>query len=156
MPTVASMVLYELATKCIPVTRRDIKEIPKNSSDLYYRFEVKEWKKLSKPIAAKEVPVTRPIFTNLFLLEHSSEIPELNLKSNQEYRFFSELKRALHHSEINDESAETGLFFDDAMVVFENGRINVFQNKKISVSYSVEEFARKPGAVFRQLHNSIK
>ena len=77
----------------------------------------------------------------------------MNLKSDQEYRFFSELKRALHHAEINDESSETGFLFDDAMVVFENGRINVYQNKRIMVSYSVDEFSRKPGAVFRKMNS---
>ena len=145
---------YGEVTKCIPVLRRDIKEIQKNSDERYYRFEVKEWKELSKPIMPKEIPFAH-LFTNLFLLEHSAETPELTLRSEQEFRFYSELKRALHHAEINDESAETGFLFDDAMIVFENGKINVYQDKRITASYSVDDFSRKPGAVFRNLHNSI-
>ena len=118
------------------------------------RFEVKEWKTLSKPILPKEIPFTH-LFTNLFLLEHSSEIPELNLRSEQEFRFYSELKRALHHTEINDESTETGFMFNDTMVVFENGKINAYADKKIIASYSVDDFSRKPGAVFRKMHNLL-
>lgn len=145
---------YGEVVRCIPVKRRDIKEIPKNSDEQYYRFEVKEWKELSMPIAPKEIPFTH-LFTNLFLLEHSSETPELNLRSEQEFRFYSELKRALHHTEINDESIETGFVFDGATVVFENGKINVYQGKQNIAIYSVEEFGRKPGAIFRNLYKNI-
>ena len=145
---------YGEVTRCIPVRRRDIKEIPKNSNEQYYRFEVKEWKTLSKPILPKEIPFTH-LFTNLFLLEHSSEIPELNLRSEQEFRFYSELKRALHHTEINDESTETGFLFNDTMVVFENGKINAYADKKIIASYSVDDFSRRPGAVFRKLQSQV-
>ena len=115
---------------------------------------LKEWKTLSKPILPKEIPFTH-LFTNLFLLEHSSEIPELNLRSEQEFRFYSELKRALHHTEINDESTETGFLFNDTMVVFENGKINVYTDKKIIASYSVDDFSRRPGAVFRKLQSQV-
>ena len=33
------------------------------------------------------------MFTNLFLLQHSSQVPELYLNSEAEYRMFYELKR---------------------------------------------------------------
>ena len=62
---------------------------------------MKEWKKLSKPIAIKEYSMARK-FTNMFLLEHSSEAPELSIRSEAEYRLFTELKRALNDTEIND------------------------------------------------------
>lgn len=34
-------------TKTSAVKRRDIREIPKNSDEAYYRFEIKEWKELT-------------------------------------------------------------------------------------------------------------
>lgn len=146
---------YGEVTKCIPVARHEIREIPRLSREPYYRLEIREWKQLPRPIAAKEVPITRPVFTNLFLLEHSTEIPELYLKSVQEYRFYMELKRALRQTEIRGEGAETGFRFQDALVVFENGRINLYQDRKITASYTQEAFTKTPGAVFRNLRNLL-
>ena len=56
---------YGEVTKCIPLSRGEITEIkprPGTETKRYYRFEVKEWKRLSKPIVAKEMGFVR-IFT---------------------------------------------------------------------------------------------
>ena len=145
---------YGEVTRCTPLPRREIREIPKDSGEPYYRFEIKEWKVLSKPIAVKEIPGVH-IFTNLFLLEHSTETPDLNLHSEEEYRFYSELKRSLNHIEINDSSAETGFLFKDSMIVFEDGKINAYKNHRIVSSYSVNDFSRRPGAIFNLLRSDI-
>ena len=39
--------------------------------------------------------------------------------------------------------------------VFENGKINAYSDKKIVASYSVDDFSRRPGAVFRKLHSQV-
>ncbi len=133
------------------VQRREISELPKDSDELYYRFEVKSWKELPKPIAVKEVGITAQLLTNRFLLEHSREIPELRLRSESEYRLYCELKRALNSTEINEEGAEVGFRYEDALVVFEDGKINVYADGKIITQYSLDSFTRSPNGVFRQL-----
>ena len=138
------------------VQRREISELPKDSDELYYRFEVKSWKELPKPIAVKEAGITAQLLTNRFLLEHSQEVPELRLRSESEYRLYCELKRALNSTEINEEGAEVGFRYEDALVVFEDGKINVYKDGSIISQYSIESFTRSPNGVFRQLQNEIK
>jgi predicted component of viral defense system (DUF524 family) len=145
---------YGDVVSCTKVLRKDITEIPKDSNDLYYRLEIKEWKKLQKPIKPKEFGFVK-LFTNRFLLEHSSEAPELNLRSEEEYRLYYELKRALNNTEINDSDKDIRFRYDDAIVAFEDGNINVYKNKKLVDQKTVESFSRSPNAVFRLLQKSI-
>ena len=87
----------------IPVRHNGITEIPKESAELYYSLAVKEWKRLEYPIEPKEFAyVSR--FINLCLLEHSTEYPELFLRSEEEYRLYSEWKRIVRSTEINGEN----------------------------------------------------
>ena len=147
---------YGEVIRCTVVQRREISELPKDSDELYYRFEVKSWKELPKPIAVKEAGITAQLLTNRFLLEHSQEVPELRLRSASEYRLYCELKRALNSTEINEEGAEVGFRYEDALVVFEDGKINVYKDGSIISQYSIESFTRSPNGVFRQLQNEIK
>ena len=78
---------YGEVTRCIPMRRSEIREIPSQKGEVYYRFEIKEWKRLSKPIAPKELGFVK-CFTNLFLLEHSADVPELLIRTEEEYRLY--------------------------------------------------------------------
>ena len=64
---------YGEVTKCSAVRRSAITEVsPRRGTEgnFYYRFDIREWKQLNRPIEAKETGFVRD-FTNLFLLEHS-------------------------------------------------------------------------------------
>ena len=139
---------------CTRKMRKDIQFIPKESDEWYYYLEVKEWKKLSKPIAIKERGMGRQ-FTNMFLLEHSAEAPELSIRSEAEYRLFSEMKRALNNTEINDDGSDIGFVFGDATIVFEEGKIHVYRNRKVIDEHAIQEFNRTPNAVFRLICKSL-
>ena len=117
-------------------------------------MEIKEWKELQKPIKPKEIGFVK-LFTNRFLLEHSSEVPELKLSSEEEYRLYYELKRALNNTEINDSDKDIRFRYDDAIVAFEDGNINIYKNNKLIEKETVESFSRSPNAVFRLLQKSI-
>ena len=153
--TNAGVRYYGDVIRCTLVRRRDISESPKESDDLYYRLDVKEWKELSKPIQPKEIPLLN-LFTNRFLLEHCSEVPELKLRSEEEYRLYHELKRALNSTEINEEGKDTGFRFHDALVIFEDGKINVYRNGTIVEQKSVDAFSKSPSAVFRGIQKAIE
>ena len=141
---------YGEVKHCSQVKRKDIRYLPMASDELYYFMEVKEWKTLSKPIAIKERGMGRQ-FTNMFLLEHSTEAPELSIRSEAEYRLFSELKRALNNTEINDNGKDIGFVFGDATIIFEDGKIHAMRDNKICVEYGIQEFCRNPNAVFKNI-----
>ena len=53
----AGVQYYGEVTKCSPVCRGDITELRARKGteqNLYYRFEIREWKRLNRPIAARE------------------------------------------------------------------------------------------------------
>ncbi len=151
----AGINLYGEVKSCSKKKRRDIPYLPKDSDEWYYYFEVKKWISLPKPIGIKELSVGRQ-FTNLFLLKHSSETPELKIRSEEEYRLFCELKRALNNTEINDDGKNIGFNFDDASIVFEDGNICVYKENGIREKYSIPAFSRAPNAVFRKILSALK
>ena len=151
----AGIYYYGEVTHCVPLNRSQISELPKDSDELYYRFEIKEWKKLSKPIAAKEIGFVSYL-TNLFLLEHSTEIPELWIRSEEEYRLYSELKRTINSTSINDEDHNLAFKFNDFMLSFNEGMISVSRGKKIFAQYAISDFVRSPNAVFRRIRKNME
>lgn len=146
---------YGEVTKCIPVIRKNIKELPSQKEELYYRFEVKKWKKLDRVIAPKELGFVR-YFTNLFLLKHSTEVPELWIKSEEEYRLYYELKRALSDTAINDEEDSLGFSFDGFNLSFNDGKILVSKDGRVKFRYDMEEFSKRPNAVFRLMRKDMR
>ena len=92
----------------------------------------------------------------MFLLEHSSEAPELSIRSEAEYRLFSELKRVLNSTEINDNGTDIGFVFGNATIVFENGRIHVYREKRIISEYAIQDFYHSPNAVFRRIKMEVE
>lgn len=146
---------YGVVTKCIPMKRNQILELPKSSTEAYYRLEVKEWKQLEHVVAPKEFGQVRCL-TNLFLLEHSTEYPELLLRSEEEYRLYTELKRAVRNPQIDDESSMLGFKFSGASILFEEEEIHLYRENRLIDKYMMEEFVRSPNAVFRRIRSRIQ
>lgn len=129
--------------------------ISSNMIDGNYQFHIKEWKKLARPIEVKENGVAH-FYTNTFLLKHSSQVPELMLRSEEEYRFYTELKRRTDATVVNDENQDTGFYMGDVTVMFDDRNIVLFKDKLPVKSCLISEFARKPNATFRKLMNYQK
>lgn len=134
---------YGEVTKTNVVKRRDIREIPKNSDEAYYRFEIKEWKELNIPLVAKEVR-DFPFFTNVFLLQHCPDVPDLHISSEGEYRLYTEVRRLAHDASVNETDAEPGFKYDDKTIIMENGDIIVLKDGSKIEQISIETFIRKP------------
>ena len=145
---------YGEVIRCSLVKRREIREIPKNSDELYYRLEIKEWKEMNVPLVAKEVR-DFPFFTNMFLLQHCSEVPDLRIKTAEEYRLYTELKCLSQDSAVNDEENTNGFMYNDKMIVLENGNIQVIASDRIMEQVTLESFSRKPSAVFSVIKNFL-
>ena len=87
----------------------------------------------------------------MFLLQHSEIVPELMFKSEEEYRFYRELKRASKDIDIDEDKAEYSFKHGDACYSFQNGEILVIRNDLIVQKCSVAEFAKRPANTFRLL-----
>ena len=136
--------------KCCTVVRRwQISEIPKASEELYYRFEIDQWKQLEKSIQVREVPFTH-MFTNVFLLTHGEETPQLFLNTPAEYRYYQSIKHALLRKD--------GLVFahPGGNVWLKNGLLQVRYRGRKLAAFRAEDFSSTPGSVFRQLMDVLK
>ncbi len=145
------------------VRRKFITEIPmsrNNPDEIYYRITVSEWKDISdvnvfgKPIYPRESGFAVQ-FTNMFLLEHSELVPELQFRSEEEYRFYTELKRTAEKAVISEGEENIGFDRGDSKFVFAGGEILAIRNDKIVESVELEKFSRKPSQVFRALQYAI-
>ena len=109
---------------------------------------------MSKPVVAKEMSFVRS-FTNRFLLEHSAEMPELWIRSEEEYRLYLELKRAVNDTTINDVDNNLGFTFGGFTLLFEDGNILMSKGKRIFAKYGISDFSRHPNAIFRQIQKEL-
>ena len=116
--------------------------------NFYYRFDIREWKQLNRPIEAKETGFVRD-FTNLFLLEHSVQTPELWLRTEEEYRLCSALKRAVWGDTINEPDNGLAFEFRGFTVSFAEGKIFVSDEGRTFARYELSHFLQDPGAVVR-------
>ena len=95
-------------------------------------------------------------FTNMFLLQHSDVVPELNIKSEEEYRFYRELKRASQDVDIADDKANIGFKHGDTYFDFHDGEILMIKDNKIIHKCAISDFAKRPGSSFRMLTHAME
>ena len=138
------------------VKRREITEIPKNSDQLYYRLNVREWKRLDRKIEAKESAVRHNEYTNDFLLKHSTQVPELRMKTEEEYRFLTELKRFISDPAILNDDKITGFEFGSYRVIFEDGEIKLWSATGMIKYCTINDFIRMPNAECRGLMKAMQ
>ena len=146
---------YGEVTQCSIVKRSEIKELSKISDESYYRLEIKEWKEMNVPLVAKEIR-DFPFFTNMFLLQHCSDVPDLHIRTEEEYRLYTEIKRMANDSSINDEDNDFGFRYNDKNVILENGRISIINKGKIVKQITAETFSKKPSKAFEILRNCLQ
>ena len=155
----AQIAYYGEVKRIQKVRRKEIPEMPfgpDRAEQEYYRLEVREWKKLSRPIQVKERGLYTSGFTNAFLLKNAETISELFLKSAEEYRFLTELKRFVQNpSVINQDDRPIGFAFGEHRVLFQDGKIKLIQEGRIVNQSEIQSFVRHPNAVFRNLLKSI-
>lgn len=147
---------YGEVTKCSAVRRGDITEVKARKGTeqaLYSRFDIREWKQLNRPIEAKETGFVRD-FTNLFLLEHSAQTPELWLRSEEEYRLYSGLKRAVYDDTINEPDNGLAFGFRGFSVSFADGKILVAEGNGVFAQYELSDFMQYPDSVFQNIYRT--
>lgn len=149
----AGIYYYGQVLRTALVKRKNIQEVPVargNGEELYYRLYVRKWKKLMNPILPKETGFVCE-HTNLFLLKHSEYIPELLIESEEKYRFYCELKRAVNSVEIDGCKENVEFEYGNAKFIFGDGKILALKNQKIVESRLISDFVKKPAEVYRRL-----
>lgn len=143
-PADCGICFYGQVKKCALVPRWQIEEIPKSSHELYYRLEVVRWEQLEPPIGVREIPFTH-LFTNLFLLTHSRETPELSLQTPAYYRYYRALSDSI---ELGN-----GRVFrhPGGTVRLKNGLFQIRRHGRIIASFSADDFIQTPASIFHQL-----
>ena len=139
----AGISVYGKVSQCSLVPRFKISEIPKNSREMYYRFDIEEWKTLSAPIASRERDFVN-IMTTLYLLENSREVPELMLSSREEHILYRKISSC-----ISGESNVRKIPYGTMDILFDGGRISVTQPGKELFACTYADFSKRPAAFFR-------
>ncbi len=135
--------------------RREITEIPKDSDEPYVRFEITGWKKLPSKILPKEIGFSVS-FTNLFLLRHARYVSDLVLRSEEEFRFLTELRRRTEPDVRSDAAQRNGFAFGDAVILFDGGMIRALRAGRVTCECPLSDFTRRPNALFRLLLRSLR
>ena len=138
------------------VKRSAIAELQSTADELCYRFNVGEWKKLTRPIKVKEYAPRKLWYTNLFLLQHAIEVPELTIKSEAAYRLHVELKRRLASITINDDEHEQAFEVGDAKIILADGHISAICSGRTVASISISDFQRSMNSQLKILMQNIE
>ena len=155
----AQIAYYGEVKRIQKVKRYQITEIPytpDRGNEDYYRIEIRQWRKLARSIRiAKGIRQTR--FTNEFLLKHSESTAELLLRSEEEYRFLTELKRfVMDASIINDEDDRPlGFAFGEHKILFQDGEIKLIKEGKMVSLCTISDFMKRPNIEFRGIMKTM-
>ena len=122
-----------------------------HGKEKYHVFRVLKWHAFDTPISISEYGPNPIAYTNFFLLSNSSTYSELLLKSEADYRFFTELKRRTDEAVIEQSDEATAFEFGSAKVLFDRSNICVFVGDKQVDMCTVQEFSKHPNATFRRL-----
>ncbi len=121
-----------------------------HGKDMYHVFRILNWHSLDAPISISEYGPNPIAYTNYFLLSNSSTYSELLLKSEADYRFFTELKRRTDEAVIEQSEEATAFEFGSAKVLLDKSDICVFVGNQQVDKCTVREFSKHPNATFRR------
>jgi predicted component of viral defense system (DUF524 family) len=120
--------------------RKDI-EVPtsKNLNKNYIVFYLDKWKRLDRAIKPETYGIIGShIYTNILLLEKARTLPELSVKTLEEWRIWLELKRIqpeikvlLAEANLDTYSQVKGFELDGMQLCVEDGEIIIRKGKKI-------------------------
>ena len=150
---VSGIKYYGEVKKCTPMRRSKIREIPKNSNELYYKFKIKKWKRLDNAVESKELGFVR-LFTNLFLLQNVKEVSALTITEGEDFKLYKLL--SLANEALFSESAIARFCFDGFDVVFTRDVIYLCNDGKIAERYWRSSLDATPSLVLRKIKKDIE
>ena len=146
---------YGEVRKSARLQRNRIREIPKDSKELYYKFKVRKWQRLFNTISAKEIGFVR-LFTSMSLLLNANEVPELTLTNREDFILYRSISLACKPLEEKPESAFSGFRHSD-FDIFVGGRfIYLCKGNAVVESYLKKEFSGAPSAFLKKIKEGMK
>ncbi len=151
---------YGTVIRTEKVRRKEI-SFPSFGSDPekpYYRFAVSNWTKLKETVVYRDDRVYQPRFTNLFLLENCSETYELfNIRSEEQYRLLTEMKRAFSSSGLETRQDEPLYRIDEKHSIWaHDGYFELINGSGDNIeSFQFEDFKRHPRLTFEQIKEKL-
>lgn len=150
----AGVEYYGTVTKISIVPRKAIREVPmRNPSQAekrYYRFTVRSWQRLRRPIVIHDDGFIHTLTTK-FLLKNMQELSELQLQSEEEYRLYQELKCRIQAPAINVRFESSGFQVGEWKILMTDGWIQAIHGDEEPRECRMEAFARRPYPSFRDL-----
>ncbi|MBR2181030.1 MAG: hypothetical protein IJ949_03975 [Oscillospiraceae bacterium] len=144
----AGISIYGKVSRCSLVPRCEIKEIPKNSQEMYYRFDIEEWKTLTSPISASENDFVN-IMTTRYLLESSREVPELMLSSRREHELYQKISSC-----VSGEDNTRKIPYGTADILLDGGRISANRAGTELYACTYADFNKHPSAFFKKIREN--
>ncbi len=111
------------------VPRYQITALPKNSPEMYFVFEVEEWETLGRPVRPLETAQVVTM-TSLALIKKSEYMPELYMRSEEQFLLFQYLKdiclNGADKKKYNYNGTKIAASGDTIEVIFKNGERRKF------------------------------
>ncbi len=128
--------------------RREISEIPKDSDEEYYRFEIREWKMLACPIPARDGDFIN-LNTSLFLLENAKNTSELSLLTGSELSLYRKIEKLLARElrEVHENKK--------TIKITSNKRLTVSKKDRTLFSCEVTDYNKNSLSLFRAIFSAI-
>ncbi len=154
----AGIKYYGRITQAKLIKRKDI-DFPirlNNGEELYYIFDIEEWKMLPHTISVKCEYVSAPKFTNLFLLTNCANSYELfNVNSQNDYRLLQALNNMINDVSLNNKRKSSYRICNKLTVRLSCGYFNIFYKKEalFNASLKVSDFVYNPRSYFNMIKN---
>lgn len=134
------------STKLLP--RREISEIPKDSDEEYYRFEIREWKMLLSPIPPRDGDFVN-LNTSLYLLENAKNTSELSLLTGRELSLYRKIEKLLARElcKVRENKIMIKITADK--------QLKVLKKRKELFSCEVTEYNKNSLSFFRAVFTAI-
>ena len=140
--------------------RGDIPTPTKSSAnELYYYFEVDEWRTLDNPIEIKDSNKGKPRFTNKFLLDNCRQSYQLfSINSEEEYRLMVELDKAFDNFAASDENDAANYKINDTHTVsVVDGKFIIGNTDgEIVKELLISDFGKSPRQYFKEMKEVIE
>ncbi len=129
------------------VKRSEITELPKESSELYYRIEVSSWIKLYRKLEINGFSLRRSSYTSFYLLKNADNVCELFIRNCREFRLFRELRRIYNKRTISLKGIEDDVeafCIDDIEIIVKGDVIKIIRGNLVLGELHYSEFLKSP------------
>ena len=132
------------------VPRNKITEIPKDSSEKYIYIKIKSWRRLNKPVEAKEMDKVA-FSTTLYLLKNCRTSSELQIRSKEELDFCQELTQNIKTLIRKRTPDGNDMVYRDYTVKLKGGMLYLYFADVLEYAIGYDVFLENPMNVIRDI-----